>query len=161
MKQYLTVVISVGLVLASTVAIAGSGSDACRQEEQRLRAEEAERCSSVGYVFNPSACFNARKALLPYTKGKCRNLAAAEGGAELMAPVAAAPAPSPAPAPPARVAPAVDAVPTTPPAPRVTTGQSTAAQSELELLKGEIAELRAEMKRLQEEISRLRGRSDR
>lgn len=159
MKHYLTVVISVGLVLASAVAMAGSGSDACIQEEQRLRSEEAERCSSVGYIFNPSACFNARKALLPYTKGKCRNLATTEGGAEQKSPVAAPPVSSPAP--PARGAPAVDAVSTAPPSPRSTPVQPSAPPTELELLKGEIAELRAEMKRLQEEISRLRGGSDR
>src|SRR5512138_3030911 len=79
MKILLVLTIITCLLLAASAALAGRGYDACRQEENRLRADEADLCSGMGYLFNPSACINARKALAPYAKGKCRDIAAREG----------------------------------------------------------------------------------
>jgi hypothetical protein len=137
-------ILSIVLLLVPALVMAGSGSDACRQEERRLRAEEADRCSSVGYVFNPSACFNARKALQPYTKGKCLDLAAAEGVVEEPAPTAGA-------------APAAAVVPVPPPALRVMPAEPCDPAAEVAQLRREVAELRAEVKRLQDEVARLKG----
>lgn len=138
----LTLVICSTLVVAP--AIAAGGYDVCRQEESRLRAAEAEQCSGMGYIFNPSACFNTRKALVPYGKGKCRAIAAGEGesgvGAEPVKPAEGA----------AMVGEARQPVRQTPVA-------TTPPPTELEQLRQDVDELKTALKRLQEEMARLKG----
>jgi len=146
MTRLITVIVLM-LVSAGSFAFAGSGYDSCRQEENRLRLDEAEQCSGWGYILNPSACFNTRKALVPYTGGKCRAIAVSEGVAEEK--VEASPPAPPVPvARPAKVSPAAAELPGQP---------ALARPTELELLKKEVAELKAELELLKEEVMKLRG----
>jgi len=65
MKQRVTLLIILLITICASAAFAGSGYDDCRKEEKRLVAAEAEQCSGLSYIFNPSACFNTRKRLRP------------------------------------------------------------------------------------------------
>jgi len=145
MKRLATVIVLM-LVSAGSCAFAGSGYDSCRQEENRLRLDEAEQCSGWGYILNPSACFNTRKALAPYAGGKCRAIAVSEGVAEEKV-EAAVPAPPVPAAQPAKVSPAAAELPGQP---------ALARPSELELLKKEVAELKAELELLKKDVLKLR-----
>jgi hypothetical protein len=108
----------------------------------------------VGYVFNPSACFNARKALQPFSKGKCRDLAAAEG--VVKQPAQAIPVPVTLP-PTVGTAPAAAVAPVPTPALRVMPAEPCDPAAEVAQLRREVAELRAEVKHLQDEVARLKG----
>jgi len=136
MKRLIPLVVLV-MVSAGSCAFAGSGYDSCRQEEKRLRLDEADQCSGWEYVLNPSACFNTRKALAPYVGGKCRAIAVSEGMEEK------AEATAPLPLIPAALA-------------RESTSAALAQSSELELLKKEVAELKAELELLKKEVVKLR-----
>jgi len=153
MKRLATVIVLM-LVSAGSCAFAGSGYDSCRQEENRLRLDETEQCSGWGYILNPSACFNTRKALAPYAGGKCRAIAVSEGVAEEKS-EAAAPAP-PVPAG-VKVSPAAAEHPGQPAVTRESTPVAASRPSELELLKKEVAELKAELELLKKEVLKLRG----
>jgi len=154
MKLRETFLIILLTTICASVAFAGSGYDDCRKEEKRIRAAEAEQCSGLSYIFNPSACFNTRKALAPYTGGKCRSLVGTEAVEER------------------KVEPAKPAVvePSMQPA-RESSGEVSGQSvlmpasksvavdhpSELELLRREVAGLRAELELLKEEVAKLRG----
>jgi len=128
----------------------GDGYAACQQEEQRLQAAVAEQCSGLPYFLNPSACFNTRKALAPYGKGKCRDIAAAEGGAKQVEPAAAAALPVQPPA-------AAVAVPALPVQPQLSSGRkggSASPPTEIEQLRIDIEKLREELQRLEAELIR-------
>lgn len=143
-------------MIAGSAAFAGRDSDACRREETRLRAEEADRCTGWNYVLNPSACFNTRKALAPYDKAKCGEIATEEGGGKTGT---------------GHGTPAIDtmvmqpirsegAAPRQPVEPRHERVQSSVEErqlSSLEQLRHEVAELRSEVQRLKDEIARLKG----
>jgi hypothetical protein len=155
MKILLILAVGASLSVAAHPALAAGGYDACVQEEQRLRASETEQCNGVGYLFNPSACFNTRKALLPYARGKCRDIAVAEGVMlPTLAPAKPVPVATPlpsvrgttgSPVPPPEVSlPPVPPVTSTPP-------------SELQQLRREVAELKADLERVKEELNRLKG----
>ena len=146
MTRLITVIVLM-IVSAGSCAFAGSGYDSCRQEEKRLRLDEAEQCSGWGYILNPSACFNTRKALAPFAGGKCRAIAVSEGVIDEKV-EAAAPAPPVPSAQAAKERPAAAELP----------GQPALAQSsELELLKKEVAELKSELELLKKEVLKLRG----
>jgi len=113
----------------------GDGYAACQQEEQRLQAAVAEQCSGLPYFLNPSACFNTRKALAPYGKGKCRDIAAAEGGAKQAEPAAAA-------------------LPVQPQLSSGRKGGSASPPTEIEQLRIDIDKLREELQRLEAELIR-------
>lgn len=140
------------LLLTPAVVLAGSGYDVCQAEEKRLRAEEAQKCSGASYIFNPSDCFNTRKKLGPYNRGKCREVAGREG------------VPLPLPVKPGggdRPVAARDAAAAAVPAEPTSTQPSGDAavydsRSEIERLQTELAELKGELLRLKEEVSRLR-----
>jgi hypothetical protein len=59
-------------------ALAGSGYDKCVREEKALKAREAEECSGLNYLLNPSACFATQRILKEYKAGKCRQVGIAE-----------------------------------------------------------------------------------
>lgn len=142
------------LVVAATAAESRSAD--CSQEEQRLRADEAEKCSGMSYIFNPNACFAARKRLDYYDSGACKHAddgaAAAVGRHEPVRPDTATPSvPSSGGG---AVVPAKTGV----------TGhihispvKSAGQATEVELLRREIAGLKAQIEQLQAEIARLRG----
>lgn len=144
------------MVLVAAEGWCGAGYDACQQEERLLRANEAEQCSGVGYIFNPSACFNTRKALTPYTKGKCRTIAATEG-VEPKSVVPAKPVFVTPPVQPARVTYEAAEVPAKPKILQTAPVSPAVQPTEVELLRGEIAELRKELEKLKEEVNVLRG----
>lgn len=144
----LKVVMMLMTILAGSAAFAGSDSDACRQEETRLRGEEADRCTGWNYVLNPSACFNTRKALSPFDKGKCRELTANEGVVE----IGNGPASSPAARPSPQQASEAGAVPQIPVQPLMD-GTGGSAKN----LLTELVQLRSEVERLKDEIARLKG----
>lgn len=154
---HLITVIALMTVFAGSFAFAGSGYDSCRQEEKRLRLDEADQCSGWGYIFNPSACFNTRKALAPYAGGKCRAIAVSEGVTEEKVEAAAVPAPPAPAAQPAKERPAAAELPGQPALAKETTSAALARPSELELLKKEVAELKTELKLLKKEVLKLRG----
>lgn len=141
------------LLQAPAVVLAGSGYDACQAEEKRLRAEEAQKCSGASYIFNPSDCFNTRKALGPYSRGKCREVAGREG---VQLPETVKPGRLDRQGAVGKDA-AATAIPTA-----VKDVQSTGTavvydpRAEIERLQTELAELKAELLRLKEEVSRLR-----
>jgi len=156
MKQReIFLIILLGTICASA-ACAGGGYDDCRKEEKRLVAAEAEQCSGFSYIFNPSACFNTRKALVPYTGGKCRSVAASEGVVEQKVEPArpAVAEPSKQPAGEGSVAGEVSVQSVLPPDSKPAAADHP---SELELLRREVAGLRAELELLKEEVARLRG----
>jgi len=133
------------LLLTPALSLAGSGYDACLSEEKRLRSDEAQKCSGASYIFNPSDCFNTRKALGPYSRGKCRE------GISL----------------PDKVEPGgldrqgaggKDAAATTVPTPAIDGAVIYDPRAEIERLQGELAELKAELLRLKDEVSRIRQR---
>jgi len=144
------------IVSAGSFAFAGSGYDSCRQEEIRLRLDEADQCSGWGYILNPSACFNTRKSLAPYAGGKCRAIAVSEGVAEEKV-EAAAPAPLIPAAQAAKERPAAAELPGQPTVAKETTSAALAQSSELEMLKKEVAALKAELELLKKEVVKLRG----
>jgi len=127
----------------------GVGYDACHEEEQRLQAAETEQCSGVMYFLNPSACFNTRKALAPYLKGKCREIAASEGNVEQVSPAAAAP---PVQLPDAAAV--STALPVQSQLSSGRTGGDAASPTEIEQLRIDIEKLREELQRLKEEVIR-------
>lgn len=63
--------IIMALSLPAGTASAGTIHDSCIAEEKALRAEASDRCSGLSYLFNPSGCFIAEKALKTF-EGKCR-----------------------------------------------------------------------------------------
>ncbi len=147
----LKVVIMLVILFAGSAALAGSDYDACRREENRLLSEEADRCGGWNYVLNPSACFNARKALAPYNKGKCGELAPTEKGvgkASQQGTLSLPPGQGSSAAP--------GAAGQSAPVPSASGGVETHS-SDLAELRREVAELRSEVERLKAEISRLKG----
>lgn len=134
------------VLLSSGSVLAGDGYDRCVKEEKALRAEVVDSCSGMRYLFNPSGCFAAQKAVKDYDNDRCRKIGEAESVA--------------APSPPAAVpekdigAGAVPAQPeSTPAVPR--------QESDVERLKSENALLKAEIARLKAEIAQLKSCTDR
>jgi len=122
--------------------LAADDYESCIQEEKALQKEEKARCSGLSYLFNPSGCFTAQKALKEFNNGKCRDLI--KSGK----PVPATVLPPVPPAPPATVpaplqAPVVEKVPEKVPEP------------DCDRLKAENARLKGEVERLKGEIERL------
>jgi len=127
----------------------GDGYEACLQEERHLQAAEAEQCSGLPYFLNPSACFNTRKALAPYGKGKCRDIAAVEGGVQQVGPAAATlPVQPPA---------AAVAAPEVAVQSQLSSGRkggNVSPPTEFEQLRIDIEKLREELQRLEAELIR-------
>ena len=138
MKKVLALVAMV--LLPSGSALAGDGYDRCVREEKVLRAEVVDSCSGVRYLFNPSGCFAAQKAVKGYDNDRCKKI----GEAEKVA------APSPPAAVPEKKVGAGPAQPEDKPAvPR--------QESDVEQLKTENDQLKAEITRLKAEIIQLRN----
>ena len=141
--------------LLQAVGWGAAGYDACLQEEKRFRLAETEACSGLSYIFNPSACFIARKELTPYDKGKCRAVAEKEGVTEQKSGSVKPAAVSP-PAQPATVTYDAAEVPGQPQLSRSTPAEAVTGQMAIEQLRSEISTLKEEVWRLKEEIAGLK-----
>lgn len=142
--KFTAALISAALLLPGHV-LAASEYDTCVQEEKTLQAQEKERCSGLSYIFNPSGCFAAQKALKAQQGGKCRNIIRA--GETKAAPITpSAPPTVPAPG-------------QTTPAPARTTDAAekpgSGTEQECDRLKAENVQLKTEIERLRSEIERL------
>lgn len=143
------------LCAATGSAMAGSGYDACLQEEKELKSKETASCGGLSYLLNPSPCYATRRALKEYKAGKCREIGVAEG-VDFTA----------RPAVPERIAPPVPVSepkrPARPETPRVEPVRETPQVQPqknivtLEGLQAENARLRAEITRLKNENEQLR-----
>ncbi len=135
--------------------MAGSGYDACLQEEKELKAKESASCGGLNYLLNPSPCYATRRVLKEYKAGKCREIGIAEG-----VDFAARPAAPERMAPPAPVS--LPKRPARPETPRVETVRETPVVQPqksvvtLEGLQAENARLRTEITRLKNENEQLR-----
>ena len=140
MKKVLALVAMV--LLPSGSALAGDGYDRCVREEKALRAEVVDSCSGVRYLFNPSGCFAAQKAVKEYDNDRCKKIGEAEK--------VTSPSP-PAAVPEKNVGAGVG----------LTQAESTPAvprqESDVEQLKAENAQLKAEIARLKAEIAQLKS----
>jgi hypothetical protein len=129
------------LTLQAGAAVAAAPPDRCGTREQALRTEAESACSGLSYLFNPSGCFIARKALAAFDVETCRANAAPEqtptGPPE---PIAAAVPP-----------PRSDVQEQ---APR----EAAPPKPNVEQLQAEIARLKAEIARLRGEMEQLRGK---
>lgn len=77
MKVFLSVTFL--FLLISANAFGGSEYDKCIKEENALKAQEANDCSGLSYLFNPSGCFATQKLLKKYTATeKCKKIGVAE-----------------------------------------------------------------------------------
>jgi cytochrome c556 len=127
--------------LQAGAAVAAASPDRCAAREQAFRTEAESACSGLSYLFNPSGCFIARKALAAFDVATCRANAAPEqmptGPPE---PIAAA-------VPPLRS----DLQEKAP-------CQAAAPKPDVEQLQAEIARLKAEIARLKGEMEQLRGK---
>lgn len=145
------------LLLAGT-AMAGSGFEACTKEEIRLRLSEADQCTGMSYIFNPSACFITRKELAPYDMGKCREIARQEGIAPgRPEPAMAGKATEVTEKKPEQLKPAVITLTAPPHSAQVVPLEAAKPTAEIEQLKREVAELKTGLEQLKEEVARLRG----
>jgi len=129
------------VLLLSGNALAGEGYDRCIDEEKALRVEVADRCSGMSYLFNPSACFTAQKALKGYDGDRCKKIGETE---KIVVPPPPFAVPEKKPAPEAEK-PRTETQPVAPP-----------QVDEMEQLKAENARLKAEITRLKDEIARFR-----
>lgn len=147
------------LTLAPAVASAGDSYDACLKEQKALKSREADDCSGLKYLLNPSGCFAARKKVKEFAAGTCGEIIRA-GKVE----VSAAPAAPAVPekkiiVPPAAVPAAKPVVtPEKPAAAATKTAPAPQASSPLtmEQLKEENARLRAEIGRLKADMERMK-----
>jgi len=64
------------LSLQAGTAVAAATPDRCAAQEKALRTEAEKACSGLSYLFNPSGCFIARKALAAFDVDTCRASAA-------------------------------------------------------------------------------------
>jgi uncharacterized small protein (DUF1192 family) len=60
------------LSLQAVTAAAAAAPDRCDAREEALRTEAENACSGLSYLFNPSGCFIARKAMQAFDDDKCR-----------------------------------------------------------------------------------------
>ena len=142
----------------SGTALAGGDYDTCIREEKSLRAREADDCSGMRYLFNPSGCFAAKRILKEHAAGACSEFVRAgrvgQTAPHLIqekktAPVAVIPATS---KPTSRT---ISDPATTPPAGKTMdeVSQPTASSDQL---KTENARLKAEIERLKMENEKLK-----
>ena len=122
--------------------LAADDYESCIQEEKALQKVEKERCSGLSYLFNPSGCFTAQKALKAFNNGNCRDVI--KSGK----PVPATVLPPVPPAPPA-------SVPAPPQAPTVEKVTEKEPEPDCDRLKAENARLKGAVERLKGEIERL------
>ncbi|GFE58962.1 septum formation initiator family protein [Geobacter sp. AOG1] len=142
MKKVLALVAMV--LLPSGSALAGDGYDRCVREEKVLRAEVVDSCSGVRYLFNPSGCFAAQKAVKEYDNDRCKKI----GEAEKVT----------APSPPATAAtPEKKAGAGADPAQAESKPAVPRQESDVEQLKAENAQLKVEIARLKAEIAQLKS----
>lgn len=59
---------TVFILMAAFTGWCAAADETCIQEKKLLLEKEAGQCSGLPYIFNPSACFNTRKALSAYSK---------------------------------------------------------------------------------------------
>lgn len=149
MKATAVFLAAIHALLAVPAAFGNSDHDLCLQEEKRLRSEQADLCSSMGYLFNPSACINARKALIRHENGKCRQAVAGEMDEQGKA-VIKPPAESPLhgdgdTSTTAVIAAAVQA-------------KESSVSAEMDSMRRDIEEMKAELRLLRQEIERLQGK---
>lgn len=71
-------IIAVVLILTSINALAGVGHDSCIKREKELKSQEADNCSGLKYLLNPSGCFATRKALKEFKAAKCTQIGSSE-----------------------------------------------------------------------------------
>jgi len=152
-----TVTICALLLWATGSAMAGSGYDACLQEEKELKAKESASCGGLSYLLNPSPCYATRRVLKEYKAGKCREIGVAEGVDFTVRPAVperiAPPSPVSLPQRPAKPeTPRVETVREAPPV------QHQKSAVTLEGLQTENTRLRAEITRLKNENEQLRKR---
>jgi hypothetical protein len=137
------------LFLQTGTAGAAAESDRCAAREQALRAEAEKACSGLSYLFNPSGCFIARKALTAFDVAACRATAAPEQTST--DPPQPAPAAVPSLTTPVAVPPLRSELPEQAPL--------VAAEPEPDMarLKAENARLKAEIERLRAELEQLKA----
>jgi len=126
----------------------------CLKEEEQLRAQEAEQCSGFSYLFNPSACIKARKALDAFKAEQCQLPARGEQHQQPAAP-AALPAES---APRATTATQPAPVTESLPEPVKIADAAIVPDSDIDQLRREIVALRAEVQQLRKEVAAIKGR---
>jgi hypothetical protein len=140
------------VVLLAGGAWGAADRETCQGDLKLLRSAEAEQCSGMSYIFNPSACFNTRKAISSLNSERCGQPA-----------VTAVPASSPVDQPaPAKPGPAVKESPTaaSEPASQQPPPRQVVAVplTETEQIKAELAELKAELLKLKGELAEIRSR---
>jgi len=132
------------LTMCTGSALAASPDyEACARQEQTLKTRKHDDCSGLSYLFNPSACYAAQKALKTFESGPCRQLT--PPGAAMPHQASAAPQVLAPVVPPNR--------PLPPPQPAATTAADT------ETLQAENIRLKAENAKLREEIQLIKSRS--
>jgi len=141
--------------LAIAAVAAEIRPDDCSQEEQRLRADEAEKCSGMSYIFNPNACFAARKRLDHYASGVCKpgdnGTSAAVGSQAPVKPEAATPSLQ------SSWGAVLSAETGVSGHVHVSPVKIAEQTTEVELLRREISGLKVQIEQLQAEVDRLRG----
>lgn len=157
------------IIILAVPAAAATAQESCIEQQKALRADAVDSCSGLSYLFNPSGCFIAQKALNAFDSAACL---AKEGNAigkavpdqrppvtttlppfrSQVAPERApdVPAPSPVAASPPGPALLPAAVPTT-------AAPSAPAPAPVADAEPGIAQLKAENARLKAEIERLKA----
>ena len=156
-------VISAAIILAVSlpagIAVAASTPDQCIAQKTALRTAAVEACQGLRYLFNPSGCFIAQKALNAFDVDKCQATAATEQTvpvAPQTVPAVVPPQTVTAPAPP-------QTVPASVPPPRSAVQENApheaaVPETDVAQLKAENARLKVEIVRLKAEMEQLRGK---
>jgi hypothetical protein len=71
-------IVPAALLLLAGNALAGVGYDSCIKEEKALKLKEADDCSGLKYLLNPSGCFATRKVMKEYDPEKCKRIGRSE-----------------------------------------------------------------------------------
>lgn len=146
------------ILFSAGIALAGNGYDRCIKEEKNLKSKEADNCSGLKYLFNPSGCFAAQRVLKEQS-AKCAEIARSEKPDAATAPVVVPVVPekmnvaAPTPAPAAKII--AEPVGTAPDTTRTAETASHPAAAP-EQYKDENARLKAEIERLKAENQRLK-----
>jgi hypothetical protein len=129
------------LSLQAGTAGAAAAPERCAAREQVLRTEAEKACSGLSYLFNPSGCFIARKALAAFDVAACRAADAPEQTAAEPPRTTPATVPSPRSELP-ELSPHTAALPD--PDPARLKAENIRLKVEIERLKAELEQLKAE-----------------
>ena len=128
--------------LAGGAALAAAAPDRCAEQEKALRTRAVEACSGLSYLFNPSGCFIAEKALKAFDAAECRTAVPPVPAVHEPPRTVTAAVPSPG----------CDM-------PEKALKETASAGEGLAELKAENARLKAEIERLRAELDLLRGKA--